>query len=313
MNFYTRQSNKSSASGSGADLAGAAENLYRKSRQDNCFFDDEEEDIESGENEDNFDNSSSHFCHHNQKPHCCSQQPFCCPPQQPFCCPPQQPFCCPPQQFCCPPQQFCCPPQQFCCPPQPQCCCVPGPRGKRGPRGRQGEPSRGTIIPFASGNTPVTITTVANGLPSTGLVAAIGFGETQNAIGLGAGGGFVPTNGNMAFSAPRDLKITAITAYFTNILPNSVGASVLQISAQLYYSAQPNNVFVPLAGTRVNLTPTFTGDLAANNIFTGSLENIKVQVAQGTRLVLVFSLSIIGGPTLNTTLIGNASAGINII
>lgn len=210
-------------------------------------------------------------------------------------CPP--PYQCYPQMYMlypCPPP---CPPKP--CPPKP---CPPKPTRR----------ADGAIIPFSSGNSLVTLTTVGNGLPATGYLAAIGCCDTQNGILLGTGGELNLSSGNMAVSLPRNGTITSITAYFTNTIPLTLGSTVIQISAQLYYSATPNNVFLPLAGTRVNLSPTLTGNLAADGIFTGTERNLDVRVSRGTRLILVFFLSTTGLPSVNTTLTGYANAGVNI-
>lgn len=213
----------------------------------------------------------------------CSYSPQCCPPPYPPC--PYPPYPYPPY-----------PPYPY--PPYP-----PYPRKKR---------PHGTIIPFASGNSPVTLTTVADGLPGIGYVSAIGFGQTQNGITISAGGELSLPAGNMAFSVPRHGRITSVSAYFTNTLPITLDVSVLQISAQLYYTASPGNVFLPLSGTKVNLTPTLTGTVPADSVYTASVKNLSVHVARGTRLVLVFSVSVVGAPTLDATLTGYASAGVNI-
>jgi BclB C-terminal domain-containing protein len=171
----------------------------------------------------------------------------------------------------------------------------------------------GTIIPYASGTTPLTLTTLTTALPSTGFVSAIGFGETQNGITITAGGELSLSTGNMAFTMPRNGTITAIRAFFTNIIPVTLGATVIQISAQLYFAEPNSNVFRPLADTRVDLTPTLTGTVPANSTFTGSLKNLRVRVDRGTRLLLVFFASITGAPAVAVTVTGLASAGVNII
>ena len=171
----------------------------------------------------------------------------------------------------------------------------------------------GAIIPYASGTTPVAITTVTTALPSTGFVSAIGFGETQNGITIAAGGELILSTGNMAFVMPRNGTITAIRAFFTNIVPVTLGTSVVRISAQLYFAEQNSNVFRPLNNTRVDLAPTLTNNVAINSTFTGSERNLKVRVERGTRLLLVFFASITEGPAVAVTITGTASAGVNIL
>ncbi|HBR31109.1 MAG TPA: hypothetical protein DD733_03385, partial [Clostridiales bacterium] len=204
-----------------------------------------------------------------------------------------------------------------CCYPKPHCKCPPGPRGPRGPRGLRGpkgEGSDGAIIPFASGNTLVALTTVVNesNALTTGYVAAIGFGETQNGNTFGVGGELALAAGNMAFSVPRNIRITDITAFFTNTAQLTLGASAIQISAQLFYSPATDIAFLPLPGTRVNLTPVLTGVVPANSVFTGSLKDLKVSVLSGTKLVLVFFARLVSGPSIAVTITGNAGAGVNI-
>lgn len=208
---------------------------------------------------------------------------------------------CPPQYNPYPP----CPPPWPTCPGKCFCPPTPPPPPKRR--------TNGAIIPFASGNTQVTLTTLATALPSIGYVSAIGFGDTQNGITIGVGGELSLSAGNMAFSVPRNGIITAISAFFTNTIPITVGTSVLQIVAQLYYAPMTSNVFLPLPGTRVNLTPTITGTIPAGTVFSGTARNLSVNVTRGTRLLLVFSLQVTGAPAVISTLTGNASAGVNIV
>ncbi len=199
------------------------------------------------------------------------------------------------------------------CPwPRPRPCPKPKPKPKPCPP-RPIVRADGAIIPYASGTTPLAITTVTTALPSTGLVSAIGFGETQNGITIAAGGELILSTGNMAFVMPRNGTITTIRAFFTNIVPVTLGTSVLRISAQLYYAEQNSNVFRPLEGTRVNLTPTLTGTIPVNSTFTGSERKLRIRVKRGTRLLLVIFASITKAPAVAVTITGTASAGVNII
>jgi BclB C-terminal domain-containing protein len=203
------------------------------------------------------------------------------------------------------------------CPPScpwPRPCPKPKPKPKPKPcPPRPIVRADGAIIPYASGTTPVAITTLSTALPATGFVSAIGFGETQNGITIAAGGELILSTGNMAFVMPRNGTITAIRAFFTNIVPVTLNTSVLQISAQLYFAEPNSNVFRPLDGTRVNLEPTLTGNIPVNSTFTGSERNLKIRVERGTRLLLVFFASITGAPAAAFTITGTASAGVNII
>jgi len=199
------------------------------------------------------------------------------------------------------------------CPrPRPRPCPKPKPKPKPCPPKPLIKPD-GAIIPYASGTTPLALTTLTTALPATGFVSAIGFGETQNGITIAAGGELILSAGNMAFVMPRNGVITAIRAHFTNTVPVTLGASVIQISAQLYYAEQNSNVFRPLEGTRVNLTPTLTGNVPVNSTFTGAERHLSVKVARGTRLMLIFFASVTGAPAVAVTITGTASAGVNIV
>ncbi|HAN21979.1 MAG: hypothetical protein A2Y15_05615 [Clostridiales bacterium GWF2_36_10] len=305
MNFYTRQNNvnpQTAAMGAFDD--------------DDDFENDLEND--SDDNEENssdfdwFDNRRKRF----PKPHfcpshdCCRPKHDCCRPKHDCCCPRHD--CCRPHHDCCSSWDDCCS-WHDCCPPHKcECFCEPF-IDKCKPVRKKKRRQNGAIIPFASGNTPVIITTLASTTETTGFVSAIGFGETQNGSTIGTGGELSLSAGNMAFSVPRNGTITAISAFFTNTAAVTLGASVVQVSAQLYFATPNSNVFLPLGGTRVNLTPTLTGTVPANSVFSATVKNLNVDVARGTRLVLVFFASVISGPSINATLTGTASAGVNII
>ncbi len=187
-----------------------------------------------------------------------------------------------------------------------------GPPGVAGPPGEQGPPGRGAIIPFASGP-PVTLTTIAGGL--VGIGSIIGFGSNastisvlSNTLNLSGGPGLLL---NEAFSVPRRGLITSIAAYFSTSIGISLISSAICINAQLYASTTPNNIFHPVEGSLVRLTPSLTGIISAGVISHGIHRNLSIPVAPETRLLMVFSANATG-ITLVNTLFGYASAGITI-
>ena len=190
-----------------------------------------------------------------------------------------------------------------------------GPQGPTGPTGLQGVAGSSTIIPYASG-LPVTLTTIAGGL--VGTTALVGFGNSANGVSIL--GGNIDLSGasivagtpiNMAFSAPRDGTITAISAYFSVTTALSITGTTVTITAQLYRSTTPNNTFTAVPGAVVTLAPALTGLLAIGASSNGLITGLNIPVTSQTRLLLVFSATATG-LSLAQTIIGYASGGVAI-
>jgi BclB C-terminal domain-containing protein len=184
----------------------------------------------------------------------------------------------------------------------------PGPAGPAGPAGA------GAIIPYASGG-PITMTTIAGGL--VGLTGLVGFGSSVSNISL-AGGTIDLSNTtlagpliNFAFSVPRAGTITAIAAYFSTTAALTLTGTTVTITAQLYSSTTPNNIFSPITGAIATLVPPLTGILALNTISNGITTGLAIPVTPQTRLLMVFSATATG-TTLINTVVGYASAGVAI-
>lgn len=165
----------------------------------------------------------------------------------------------------------------------------------------------GTIIPFSSGITPVVLATAVGGL--VGLGSLIGFGTAvpdvtilNNMIDLSA----VVTE---AFAVPRNGSITAISASFTALEAITVLGNA-SITAQVYRAPAGSTMFTA-TNARVVLTPPFTGLLTLGQTSFASANIAPVPVAQGDRLVMVYTLS--GSGILDIAEVtGTASAGITI-
>lgn len=82
-------------------------------------------------------------------------------------------------------------------------------------------------------------------------------------------------------------------------------------NAQIYQSTTPNNVFAPIAGTLINLTPALTGVISIGTLLNGAITGLNIPVTARTRLMLVFSATA-SGLTLINTVAGYASAGLSI-
>ena len=181
-----------------------------------------------------------------------------------------------------------------------------GPTGPTGPTGSAGE---GAIIPFASG-IPVALTTVFGGLLNTS--SAIGFGS--NLPGISAASGTISLLGltNFAFSVPRDGVITSLAGYLSITAGLSLIGSTVTVSAQLFESTTPDDIFVEVPGAVVTLTPPLTGLISIGDVSSGVTTGLNIPVTAGTRLLLIFSAEVTGGLDLAATIAGYASAGLGI-
>lgn len=177
-----------------------------------------------------------------------------------------------------------------------------------------GNPGRGGIVPFASGVTPVTMTTTDLGVVST--VGLVGFGVAVSGVTIA--GGLIDLSGtvggpiNFAFSVPRSGTISSITAFFNTTAALALPTSTVTITGQLYSAAADSNLFAPIPGASVTLDPPLTGTVILGTISTGA-NVVSIPVVRGTRLLLVFSTTAAGTDALASTVVGNVSAGVNII
>jgi BclB C-terminal domain-containing protein len=113
-----------------------------------------------------------------------------------------------------------------------------------------------------------------------------------------------------AFFCPRIGTITDIDASFSTTVALGIGATVITITAQLYSST--GNIFSPVPGALVTLTPVFTGIVPSGTFVSGNTTGLSIIVADQTRLLLVVSATAAGGLSPINTIVGYASAGVNI-
>lgn len=168
----------------------------------------------------------------------------------------------------------------------------------------------GAIIPFSSG-LPVTMTTIAGGL--SGNMATIGFGSYGQVMSLGGTIDLTGAGGvlaNLAFSVPRSGTLTAVSAYFSTSQAMSLVGTTLRVQAQLYASTAPDNIFTSVPGALVSFQP-MSGILSTGTTGSASITGLNIPVSPNTRYLMVFS-STSTGLTLVNTVVGYASAGINI-
>lgn len=170
----------------------------------------------------------------------------------------------------------------------------------------------GTIIPFSSG-APITLTAVLGNVANTNAV--VGFGNSGSGVSAlagtidltGAGGPLL----NFAFVSPRAGAITSIAANFsTTVALTLLGASA-DITAQLYSAPSGSNAFTAVPGASVTLTPSLANLVTVGTVLTGITSGLNIPVTAGSRYILVYSVNVSGLP-LVTSLVGYASAGVNI-
>ncbi|MGE7690878.1 exosporium glycoprotein BclB-related protein [Lysinibacillus sp. NPDC097214] len=165
----------------------------------------------------------------------------------------------------------------------------------------------GSIIPFASGISPVVLATIASGLIDT--VSIVGFGSAFPGVSLVGNNIDLTLVGTEAFNAPRAGTITAISASFSVLAAITVAGTVT-IRAQVYRADAGSNIFSPTTAL-VDLIPSLT-TFAVGTFASGTTNVTPVPVAAGDRLVMVFSATAAGIAPLVNVIEGNGSAGITI-
>ena len=188
---------------------------------------------------------------------------------------------------------------------------TPGAVGATGPAGPTGAPGGGAIIPFASGS-PIGMTAVVGG-PE--IISTVGFGSSeffrpQGGFTLGGSLDLSDGTGDMAFSMPRDGTITSISGYFSNFGQMDLTGSTVTVTAQLYRSSTPDNIFEPIPEALLNLAPSLTNVVSARSL-SGITTGLNIPVSSQTRLLMVYYLTF-SGRILAFSLGGRASAGVSI-
>ncbi|WP_308018569.1 hypothetical protein [Bacillus sp. SRB3LM] len=85
----------------------------------------------------------------------------------------------------------------------------------------------------------------------------------------------------------------------------------MTITAQLYSSTTPGNIFTPIPGALVNVALALTGAVALGAISNGITTGVSIPVTEETRLLLVFSTTAAGLSLINI-ITGYAIGGVRI-
>jgi len=121
------------------------------------------------------------------------------------------------------------------------------------------------------------------------------------------------TISNFAFSVSHDGTITSVAAFFSVVLVSfPIAGTTITIRAQLYRSVTPNNIFLPVPGTLVTLSPTLTGLSTLGNVTNGIIQGLAIPVTAQTRLLMVFSATA-QGTQLNNQILAHYGAGVTIV
>ncbi len=115
---------------------------------------------------------------------------------------------------------------------------------------------------------------------------------------------------NAASVLPHVVDATSSHEPSTSTLP-FIGSTVV-ITAQLYSSTTPNNIFTPIPGAVVTLTPPLTGVVALGTISNGITSGLSITVTPQTRVLMIFSAQVITGINIAASVVGYASAGVTL-
>jgi BclB C-terminal domain-containing protein len=155
------------------------------------------------------------------------------------------------------------------------------------------------------------MTTVAGGLQ--GNVALIGFGHSVGDVAQSAGTidltGGSAVDLDYAFTIPFDGTITNLAGYFSTTSAQSLVASTITITTQLWCSSTPDNTFTPVSGAIVTLAPPLTGILPIGSISNGNTSGLNIPVSAQTRCIFVGGATATG-LTLVNTIDGYMSGGV---
>ncbi|MES2775789.1 MAG: exosporium glycoprotein BclB-related protein [Bacteroidota bacterium] len=169
----------------------------------------------------------------------------------------------------------------------------------------------GTIIPYASGS-QVALSKAYGEAPD---MALLGFGNNVSGVITSAGNinltGFPGYDKiNYAFSVPRAGIITSVSAFFSSAaVSTTLGSSGVTVTARLYISTLPNNIFSPLPAI-LTLGP-FYGIPVQGTVSSETTTGLAIAVPAGSRLLLAFSATTTD-PLAAYTFNGFASAGVTI-
>jgi BclB C-terminal domain-containing protein len=183
-----------------------------------------------------------------------------------------------------------------------KCCCKPIEQGQ------------GTIIPYASGATPVVLANLLGGTLTQSAV--LGFGSSANVPVL-FGGQINLTNEaaiqNFAFQMPRDGTLTRLYGTFTLLANLTLPANNVQTVELLLYTAPANSFVFTFTGISVPIA-TYSQLLTVAPLASSNSLQFFLPAPAGTQILLVVAsrLTNVATPLINAVT-GVVSAGLNIL
>jgi len=193
-----------------------------------------------------------------------------------------------------------------------------GPQGAAGPTGAAGAagtPGGGAMF-TSSTITPGVLTTVLGGalntvtvLPLSGAGSVSGVTPIGGALDLTGGPGIPTITGQ---PLPRAGTITSVSAFMSTTVALALVGSSLGVTVSVYRADAGSNVYAPISGATVTLSPPLTGVVALGTTATGTTTGLNIPVAAGDKLIVVFRSDIVAGIDMATTLTANLSAGVAV-
>jgi BclB C-terminal domain-containing protein len=142
-------------------------------------------------------------------------------------------------------------------------------------------------------------------LPLSGVYSFSGAHDSGGTLDL-------TTNGaGAAQPISRDGTITAITAYASTTAGLSLVGSTVTLTAQLWESTTPSNIYTPVPGALVTLAPPLTGVVSIGSISNGETTGLAIPVTTGTNAIMVISATATGISLINSVPI-NVSTSVSI-
>ena len=101
----------------------------------------------------------------------------------------------------------------------------------------------------------------------------------------------------------------------TGLVPCTVLAALVgstaTLTAQLYSSTGPNDIFTPVPGAVVTLSPTMTGIVSIGTVANGVTTGLNIPVGTQTRLMFVVTAELTGIAS-SQNVQGNVSGGVQM-
>jgi len=150
----------------------------------------------------------------------------------------------------------------------------------------------GTEWRYASGS-PLTMVTLISGLASTGAVigadnSAISISVAATNVDLTGGSG---QNINMAQQAGKNGVLTSLSVVFSGVTSLTLVAATATVKVQLYSAAANSNTFAP---TSASVNVSLPSNVALGTLVNAQATGLNVPISQGTRYLLVASLTTTG-------------------